>query len=135
MIGFKNYAIGGFSMLLNTITAKHPNSFVLLIPKSRDDKNYVRDWEVLSTSKKYNGILKVAEYYRSEGMSNAVILSTSDNLVVKPNEVAKFFRVYYGLLTIAGVVIHLEVASRWHLLIHAGISILIWQKAMERARI
>lgn len=107
MIGFKNYAIGGFSMLLNTITAKHPNSFVLLIPKSRDDKNYVRDWEVLNTSKNYNGILKVAEYYRSEGMSNAVILSTSDNLVVKPNEVAKFFRVYYGLLTIAGVVIHL----------------------------
>ena len=94
-------------MLLATITEKHPNSFVLLIPKSRDDKNYVRDWEVLSASKKYNGILKVAEYYRSEGMSNAVILSTSDNLVVKPNEVAKFFRVYYGLLTIAVVVIHL----------------------------
>ena len=103
MIGFKNYAIGGFSMLLNTITAKHPNSFVLLIPK----KSFRQAAGFLSTSKKYNGILKVAEYYRSEGMSNAVILSTSDNLVVKPNEVAKFFRVYYGLLTIAGVVIHL----------------------------
>ena len=29
-------------MLLNTITAKHPNSFVLLKPKSRDEQNHVR---------------------------------------------------------------------------------------------
>ena len=69
-------------MLLSTITAKHPNSFVLLKPKSRDKQNHVRDWNVLNTAKKYDDILRIAEYYRSEGISNAVILSTGDELVV-----------------------------------------------------
>lgn len=103
----KNYTIGGFFMLLSTITAKHPNSFVLLKPKSRDEQNHVRDWNVLNTAKKYDDILRIAEYYRSEGISNAVILSTSDELVVPPEESAKFFRVYYNLFTIAKVVVHL----------------------------
>lgn len=94
MIGFKNYTFEGFSMLLNTITERHPNSFVLLKPKSRDKQNNVRDWNVLNTAKKYDDILRVAEYYRSEGISNAVILSTSDELVVPPEESAKFFRVF-----------------------------------------
>lgn len=111
MIGFKNYTIGGFSMLLNTITERHPNSFVLLKPKSRDKQNHVRDWNVLNTAKKYDDILRIAEYYRSEGISNAVILSTSDELVVPPEESAKFFRVYYNLFTIAKVVVHLPLGG------------------------
>lgn len=111
MIGFKNYTIGGFSMLLNTITERHPNSFVLLKPKSRDKQNHVRDWNVLNTAKKYDDILRVAEYYRSEGISNAVILSTSDELVVPPEKSAKFFRVYYNLFTIAKVVVHLPLGG------------------------
>ena len=37
-------------MLLNTIAEKHPNSFVLLFPKTRDEQNRVRDWQVLNTS-------------------------------------------------------------------------------------
>ena len=94
-------------MLLNTIAEKHPNSFVLLLPKTRDEKNCVRDWEVLNTSRHYDEILKVARYYRAEGMSNAVICSTCDELVVPPNESAKFVRVYYSMLTIAGLVVHL----------------------------
>ena len=61
-------------MLLNTITVKHPKSFALLKPKSRDEQNHVRDWKVLNTAKKYDDILKIAEYYRSEGISNAVYL-------------------------------------------------------------
>lgn len=69
-------------MLLSTITAKHFNSFVLLKPKSRDKQNHVRDWNVLNTAKKYDDILRIAQYYRSEGISNAVILSTSDELVI-----------------------------------------------------
>lgn len=80
-------------MLLNTITERHPNSFVLLKPKSRDKQNHVRGWNVLNTAKKYDDILRIAEYYRSEGISNAVILSTSDELVVPPEESAKFFRI------------------------------------------
>lgn len=42
-------------------------------------------------------------------MSNAVICSTCDELVVPPNESAKLIRVYYSMLTIAGVVVHLVV--------------------------
>ena len=96
-------------MLLNTIAEKHPNSFVLLLPKTRDEQNRVRDWQVLNTSRHYDKIQKVARYYRAEGMNNAVICSTCDDLVVPPDESAKFFRVYYSMLTIAGVVIHLPI--------------------------
>lgn len=96
-------------MLLNTIAEKHPNSFVLLLPKTRDEQNRVRDWQVLNTSRHYDKIQKVAKYYRAEGMNNAVICSTCDDLVVPPDESAKFFRVYYSMLTIAGVVIHLPI--------------------------
>lgn len=96
-------------MLLNTIAEKHPNSFVLLLPKARDEQNHVRDWQVLNTSRHYDEILKVAKYYRTEGINNAVICSTCDDLVVPPDESAKFFRVYYSMLTIAGVVIHLPI--------------------------
>ncbi len=42
-------------------------------------------------------------------MSNAVICSTCDELVVPQNESAKLIRVYYSMLTIAGVVVHLGV--------------------------
>lgn len=42
-------------------------------------------------------------------MSNAVICSTCDEFVVPPNESAKLIRVYYSMLTIAGVVVHLGV--------------------------
>lgn len=96
-------------MLLNTIAEKHPNSFVLLLPKTRDEQNRVRDWQVLNTSRHYDKIQKVAKYYRTEGMNDAVICSTCDDLVVPPDESAKFFRVYYSMLTIAGVVIHLPI--------------------------
>lgn len=48
-------------MLLNAITVKHPNSFVLLKPKSTDEQIYVRDWNVLNTAKKYEDILRIAE--------------------------------------------------------------------------
>ena len=96
-------------MLLNTISEKHPNSFVLLLPKTWDEQNRVRDWQVLNTSRHYDEILKVAKYYRTEGMNDAVICSTCDDLVVPPDESAKFFRVYYSMLTIAGVVIHLPI--------------------------
>ena len=99
-------------MLLSTITAKHLNSFVLLKLKNRDEQNHVRDWNVLNTAKKYDEILRIAEYYRSEGISNAVILSTSDELVVPPEESAKFFRVYYNLFTIEKVVVHLPLGGQ-----------------------
>ena len=56
-------------MLLNTIAEKHPNSFVLLLPKTRDE------------------------------------------LVVPPNESAKFVRVYYSMLTIARVVLHIPLGG------------------------
>ena len=55
--------------------------------------------------------MRIAEYYRSDGISNAVILSTSDELVVPPEESAKFFRVYYNLFTIAKVVVHLPLGG------------------------
>lgn len=96
-------------MLISTVVEKHPNSYVLLLPQIKDSSNRVRNWKVLNTSKHYDEILKVAKYYRSEGMNDAVILSTSDELVVPPNESAKFMRVYYSMLTVAGVVVHLGV--------------------------
>lgn len=98
-------------MLLNTIVEKHPNSYVLLVPKTRDEENHVRNWQVLNSSRNYDEILRVAKYYRSEGLSNAVICSTCDELVVPPEESAKFFRVYYDMLTVAGVVIHLPLGG------------------------
>lgn len=98
-------------MLLSAIAAKHPRSFVLLLPKTRDGRDCVRDWLVLNSSRNYDEILKVAKYYRSEGMGNAVICSTCDELVVPPDESAKFFRVYYSMITVAGVVVHLEVTK------------------------
>lgn len=94
-------------MLLNTIAKKHPNSFVLLLPKTRDEQNRVRDWEVLNTSRHYDKIQKVAKYYRAEGMNNAVICSICDELVVPSNESAKFVRVYYSMITIAKVVMQI----------------------------
>ena len=36
-------------MLLNTIAEKHPNSFVVLLPKARDEQNRVMDGQVLNT--------------------------------------------------------------------------------------
>ena len=98
-------------MLLNTIAEKHPKSFVLLLPKTRDEQNSVRDWQVLNTSRHYDEILKVAKYYRAEGMSNAVICSTCDELVVPPNESAKFIRVYYLMITIAKVVMQITLGG------------------------
>ena len=98
-------------MLLNTIAEKHPNSYVLLLPKSKDKSNRVRDWQVLNTSRHYDEILKVAKYYRAEGMSNAVICSTCDELVVPPNESAKFVRVYYSMITIAQVVMQIPLGG------------------------
>lgn len=98
-------------MLLNTITEKHPNSYVLLVPKTRDEEKHVRNWQVLNSSRSYDEILRVAKYYRSEGLSNAVICSTCDELIVPPEESAKFFRVYYDMLTVAGVVIHLPLGG------------------------
>lgn len=98
-------------MLLNTIAEKHPNSFVLLLPKTRDEQNRVRDWQVLNTSRHYDKIQKVAKYYRTEGMNNAVICSTCDELVVPPNESAKFYRVYYSMITIAQVVLHIPLGG------------------------
>lgn len=96
-------------MLISIIVEKHPNSYVLLLPKTKDSSNRVRNWKVLNTSRHYDEILKVAKYYRAEGMNDAVICSTCDELVVPPNESAKFMRVYYSMLTIAGVVVHLGV--------------------------
>lgn len=55
--------------------------------------------------------MRIAEYYRSEGISNAVILSTSDELVVPPEESAKFFRVYYDMITVVGVIVHLPLGG------------------------
>ena len=98
-------------MLLNTIAEKLPNSFVLLLLKTRNEQNRVRDWQVLNTSRHYDEILKVAKYYRAEGMSNAVICSTCDELVVPPNESAKFIRVYYSMITIAQVVLHIPLGG------------------------
>ena len=74
-------------MLLNTIAEKHPNSFVLLLPKTRDEQNRVRDWQVLNTSRHYDEILKVAKYYRAEGMNDAVICSTWDAITSENSEV------------------------------------------------
>lgn len=98
-------------MLLNTIAEKHPNSFVLLLPKTWDEQNRVRDWQVLNTSRHYDEILKVAKHYRAEGMNDAVICSTCDELVVPPDESAKFVRVYYSMLTIAKVVLHIPLGG------------------------
>ena len=53
-------------MLLNTIAEKHPNSFVLLLPKTRDEQNRMRDWQVLNTSRHYDEILKVLSCRRYE---------------------------------------------------------------------
>ena len=39
---------------------------MLLLPKTRDEQNYVRDLQVLNTSRHYDEILKVAKYYRAE---------------------------------------------------------------------
>lgn len=74
-------------MLLNTIAEKHPNSFVLLLPKARDEQNRVRDWQVLNTSRHYDEILKVEKYYRAEGMNDAVICSTWDAITSENSEV------------------------------------------------
>lgn len=41
----------------------------------------------------------------------AVICSTCDELVVPPNESAKFVRVYYSMLTIAKVVLHIPLGG------------------------
>ena len=96
-------------MLLNTINEKHTKSNLLLIQNTRDKKKCVRYCKEYNTSMHYDEILKVAKYYRTEGMNDAVICSTCDDLVVPPDESAKFFRVYYSMLTIAGVVIHLPI--------------------------
>ena len=44
-------------------------------------------------------------------MNDAVICSTCDELVVPPNESAKFMRVYYSMITIAKVVLHIPLGG------------------------
>jgi hypothetical protein len=44
-------------------------------------------------------------------MNDAVICSTCDELVVPPNESAKFIRVYYSMITIAKVVMQIPLGG------------------------
>ena len=98
-------------MLLSTNYCKASQFFCSVKAKEQRWVEPCKGLECSEHSKKYDEILRIAEYYRSEGMSNAVILSTSDELVVPPEESAKFFRVYYNLFTIEKVVVHLPLGG------------------------
>ena len=80
-------------MLLNTIAEKHPNSFVLLLPKARDEQNRVRDWQVLNTSRHYDEILKVAKYYRAEGMNDAV--QSLSECIIQCSRLPRWFFIFH----------------------------------------
>lgn len=91
-------------MLLNQIAKKYPRNYILLSPANRNDDGRVQDWQVLHNDRNYQKIKDLAEYYRREGIKNAVIISTAKTgMDVPPDESSKFFRVYLNMITIAGV--------------------------------
>lgn len=91
-------------MLLQNIAKKYPRNYILLSPANRDADGRVQDWQVLNNGRNYQKIKDLAEYYRREGIKNAVIISTAKTgMDVPPDESSKFFRVYFNMLTIAGV--------------------------------
>lgn len=91
-------------MRLDTISEKFPNNYVILSPNKRSSDSTVSDWVVLNTGKDYNKIKQLVEFYRAEGLKSAVIISTAEEgMDVSPEESAKFFRIYWNMLTILGV--------------------------------
>ena len=91
-------------MLLNQIAKTYPNDYVILSPAQRDEEGKVQDWLVLNNDRNYKKIKKLADYYRKEGLKSAVIISTAKSgMEVPADESAKFFRIYFNTLTIAGV--------------------------------
>ena len=91
-------------MLLQNVAKKYPSNYVILLPAKRDDDGRVRDWQVLNNGRDYKKIKSLADYYRREGIKNAVIISTAKTgMDVPPDESSKFFRVYLNMITIAGV--------------------------------
>ena len=91
-------------MLLQNVAKKYPSNYVILSPAKRDDDGRVRDWQVLNNGRDYKKIKSLADYYRREGIKNAVIISTAKTgMDVPPDESSKFFRVYLNMFTIAGV--------------------------------
>ena len=91
-------------MLLQNVAKKYPSNYVILSPAKRDDDGRVRDWQVLNNGRDYKKIKSLADYYRREGMQSAVIISTAKKgMDVPPDESAKFFRIFFNTLTIAGV--------------------------------
>lgn len=91
-------------MLLQNVAKKYPSNYVILSPSKRDDDGRVRDWQVLNNGRNYQKIKDLVDYYRREGIKNAVIISTSKTgMDVPPDESAKFFRIFFNMFTIAGV--------------------------------
>lgn len=91
-------------MRLDTISKKFPNNYVILSPNKRSPDGTVSDWVVLNTGRDYNKIKQLVDFYRNEGLKSAVIISTAeDGMEVSPEESAKFFRIYWNMLTILGV--------------------------------
>ena len=91
-------------MLLNNVAKKYPSNYVILSPVKRDDAGRVRDWQVLNNGRNYEKIKELADYYRKEGIKDAVIISTAKKgMDVPSEESAKFFRIFFNMFTIAGV--------------------------------
>ncbi|NLL79217.1 MAG: hypothetical protein GX234_05405 [Clostridiales bacterium] len=91
-------------MLLQNVAKKYPRNYILLAPAKRDDTGRVQDWQVLNNDRNYQKIKDLADYYRREGIKNAVIISTAKTgMDVAPDESARFFRIFHNMFTIAGV--------------------------------
>lgn len=91
-------------MLLQNVARKYPDNYVILSPAERDADGRVQDWQILNNGRDYKKIKSLADYYRREGIKSAVIISTAKTgMDVPSDESSKFFRVYFNMLTIAGV--------------------------------
>ena len=85
-------------MKLYDIIQAHPNSYVVMIPHERDERDFVASWAVLNQASVLSEAEDLRKIYESEGMADVVIYNTSE-----PEDgseaalVAQFFRVFYKM--------------------------------------
>lgn len=86
-------------MKYRNICMKHPNRFVVIVPKHRNKRGFVSSWKVLNVQHQLEKAVELQDFYKNEGLTGVVIIDTgnSEDNNLPPNKVAEFFRVYFGM--------------------------------------
>ena len=84
-----------------SIIKKYPDKYVIARVLSRDERNFVTDWEVLSAnSVSFVEAIETYNHYWDEGVRGICIVNTYNTDDSKPDEasaVARMFRLQFGM--------------------------------------